>query len=175
MKKHTTVYPLSCSQAYFHIMSIVTLTFDFWSPKSIGSILSLWLTCLLSFMKKHTTVSLYHNYRLTTIYVYRDLHLWPLTSKINRAHSLTIANMSAKFGKEADNSLVSIVFTTLFPYMSILTLTSKIIGVYPVVKVNMSGKFNEEEHNGLVSIVSARSTDGGTHRRNHSSVTISSP
>ena len=32
-------------------MSIVTLTFDLWPTKSIGSILSLWLTCMLSLMK----------------------------------------------------------------------------------------------------------------------------
>ena len=37
-------------------MSIVTLTVDLWPPKSIGSILSLWLICLPSLMKKHTTV-----------------------------------------------------------------------------------------------------------------------
>ena len=51
-------------------MSIVTLTFDLWPPKSIGCILS-----------------------------------------------------SAKFDEEAHNGLVSMVFTSLFPYMSIMTLT----------------------------------------------------
>ena len=34
-----------------------------------------------------------------------------------------MANMSAKFDQEAHNSLVAIVFTSLFPYMSIVTLT----------------------------------------------------
>ena len=34
-----------------------------------------------------------------------------------------MVNMSAKFDKEAHNGLVSIVFTSLFPYMSIVTLT----------------------------------------------------
>ena len=37
-----------------------------------------------------------------------------------------MANMSAKFDKEAHNSLVTIVFTSLFPYiiyMAIVTLT----------------------------------------------------
>ena len=36
-----------------------------------------------------------------------------------------MVNMSAKFGQEAQNSLVSIVFTSLFPYiiLSIVTLT----------------------------------------------------
>ena len=32
-------------------------------------------------------------------------------------------NMSAKFDKEIHNGLVSIMFTSLFPYMSIVTLT----------------------------------------------------
>ena len=32
--------------------------------------------------------------------------------------------MSAKFDEETHNGLVSIVFTSLFPYMSIVTLTS---------------------------------------------------
>ena len=39
----------------FPCISIVTLTFDLWPPKSIGFMLSLWLTCLPSLMKKHTT------------------------------------------------------------------------------------------------------------------------
>ena len=34
-----------------------------------------------------------------------------------------MANMSAKFGNEAHTGLVSIAFTSLFPYMSIVTLT----------------------------------------------------
>ena len=54
---------------------------------------------------------------------HHDLHLWPVTSKIDRIHSLTIVNMSAKFDEEAHNGLVSIMFTSLFPYMSIVTLT----------------------------------------------------
>ena len=36
---------------------------------------------------------------------------------------IAMANMSAKFDKEAHNGLVSIVFTSLFPYMSIVTVT----------------------------------------------------
>ena len=34
-----------------------------------------------------------------------------------------MANMSAKFDQEAHNSLFTIMFTSLFPYMSIVTLT----------------------------------------------------
>ena len=35
-----------------------------------------------------------------------------------------MVNMSAKFDEEAHNGLVSILFTSLFPYISIVTLTS---------------------------------------------------
>ena len=56
-------------------------------------------------------------------YVYCDLDLWALTSKMDRVHPLTMANMYAKFDEEAHNGLVSILFTSLFPYMSIRTLT----------------------------------------------------
>ena len=41
----------------------------------------------------------------------------------NWVHPLTMCNMSAKFDKQIQNGLVSIVFTSLFPYMSIVTLT----------------------------------------------------
>ena len=34
-----------------------------------------------------------------------------------------MANMSTKFDEASHNGLVSIVFTSLFPYMSIVTLT----------------------------------------------------
>ena len=34
-----------------------------------------------------------------------------------------MANMSAKFDQEAHNDLVVILFTSLFPYKSIVTLT----------------------------------------------------
>ena len=34
-----------------------------------------------------------------------------------------MANMSAKYDQEAQNDLVSIAFSSLFPYMSIVTLT----------------------------------------------------
>ena len=34
-----------------------------------------------------------------------------------------MANMSTKFEKEAQNGLVAIMFTSLFPYMSIVTFT----------------------------------------------------
>ena len=43
--------------------------------------------------------------------------------QINRVQPLTMVNMSAKFDKEIHNGLVSTLFTSLFPYMSIMTLT----------------------------------------------------
>ena len=65
--------------------------------------------------------------------------------------------MSAKFDEEAHNGSVFIVFTSLFPYMSIVT---------SLVIVNMSAKFDEEEHYGSVFIVFTRSKrDGNTHAR----------
>ena len=78
--------------------------------------------------------SLYYVHKLISIYVHCDLDLWPLTSKINSFHPHIILNMSAKYDKEIHNGLVSIMFTSLFPYMSIVTLTfdlwpSKSIGI----------------------------------------------
>ena len=55
-------------------------------------------------------------HKLISIYVNCDLDLWPLASKINRVHPLTMANMSAKFDEEAHKGLVSIVSTSLFQY-----------------------------------------------------------
>ena len=52
-----------------------------------------------------------------------DLQLWPVTSKINRVHPLTMVDVSAELDEEAHNGLVFIVFTSLFPYTSIVTLT----------------------------------------------------
>ena len=52
---------------------------------------------------------------------HHDLRLWPVTSKIDRVHPLAMVNMSAKFDEEAHNVLVSIVLTSLFLYMSVMT------------------------------------------------------
>ena len=43
-----------------------------------------------------------------------DLHLWPVTSNINRVYPLPMVNMSATFDEEAHNVLVSIMFTSLW-------------------------------------------------------------
>ena len=60
---------------------------------------------------------LYCVHKLISIYGLCDLDLWHLTSKINGIHPLIMVNMSAKFDKETCNGVVSIVFTSLFPYI----------------------------------------------------------
>ena len=69
-----------------------------------------------------------------------------------------MAFMSATFDEIAQNGLVSIMFTSWLPYMSIVILTfwpltSKIDRVHPLTMANMSAKFDEEAHNGVVSIL----------------------
>ena len=70
-----------------------------------------------------------------------------------------MANMYAKFDEKAHNGLASILFTSLFQYMCIVTLTfdlwsPKLIGfIHPPTMTNMYVKFDGEAHNGLVSIL----------------------
>ena len=65
-----------------------------------------------------------------------------------------MVDMSAKFNEEAHYGLVFIVFTSLFPYMSIVTLTFDLINrVHPLTMANMSAKFYEKTHKGLVYIL----------------------
>ena len=64
--------------------------------------------------------------------------------------------MSAKFDKEEHNGLVSIMFTSLLPYMSIVILTFQIYTVHSFTMDNMSAKFDEEAQYSLVSIVFTR-------------------
>ena len=102
------------------MIPIVTFMFKLWPPKSIG-FTSITYKMSVKFDEEG------HNgfvcIRFTAYYHACPLWPWPLTSKINRVHPLTMVNMSAKFYKEAHNGLVAIVFTSLFPYMSIVTLT----------------------------------------------------
>ena len=94
-------------------MSIVTLTFDLWPPKSIGFILSLRLTCLPSLIKKSTTVK---SLLCSQAYFHRcPVWPWPLTSDLQnqKVHPLITVNMSCKFDKEICNGLVSSVFHKL--------------------------------------------------------------
>ena len=74
---------------------------DLWPSKSIGFILSPWLTCLPSLIKKSTTVK---SLLCSQAYFHRcPLWPWPLTSKINRVHPLITVNMFAKSDKEIHN------------------------------------------------------------------------
>ena len=121
-------------------------------------ILSPWLTCFCQVWWISTQrFSLYHVHKLISLYVHCDLELWPVTSKINRVYSHTMANMSAKFDEEAHSGLVSFVFTSLLPYvycdLDLWPLTSKIKMAHPLTMANMYAKFDEEAHSGLVSIV----------------------
>ena len=114
-----------------------------------------------------------------------DLDLWPLTSKINRVHPLTMVNMSAKSDKEIHNGLVSIMFTSLFPYMSIVTLTfdlwpPKSIGFILSSWLTCLPSLTKK-HATVQSLSCSQGpcpdarTHTQTHARNHSSVTISPP
>ena len=71
----------------------------------------------------HKGLVFYRVHKLISIFVYCDLYIWPLISKINRVYPLFIVNTSANFDEEAHNGYVSMLFTSLFPYLSIVTLT----------------------------------------------------
>ena len=61
-----------------------------------------------------------------------------------------MANMYAKFDEEAHNGLVSILFTSLFPYLYsdlyLWPLTLKINRNHSLTLANMYAKFGEEAH-----------------------------
>ena len=64
-----------------------------------------------------------------------------------------MANMPANFDEVAHSGLVSIMFTSILPYMSIVTLTFDLQNQYgsvnhPLTMANMSAKFDEKAHNG---------------------------
>ena len=110
----------------FPYIIFVNCDLDLWPPKStlinrvhpltMVNVCQVWSRSIQRF-------SCYRVHKFISIYHICQLWPWPLTSKINRFHLLTMVNMSAKFDKEIHNSLVSIEFTSLFPYMSIVTLT----------------------------------------------------
>ena len=149
---HTSLVS-SMFTSLFPYLFIVTLTFGLWPPKSIGSILSLWLTCMPSLMKKHTMV-----YSLSCLPAYFHICLlrpWPLTSKINWVHPLTMANTMPSLMKK-HTMVYSLSCLPAYFHICLLRpwpLTSKIDWVHPLTMANMYAKFDEEAHNGLVFIV----------------------
>ena len=110
--------------------------------------------------------------KLISIYVFCDLDSWPLTSKINRVHRLTMVNMSAKFDKKNTQRFS---FYPVYKLISIYVhfdldlwpLTSIINRVHPLIIVNMSEKFDIETRKGVVSIVFTMSMHGRTDARTH--------
>ena len=116
--------------------SLVAIVFTSWFPyiicplwpwpltSKINRVHPLTMVNMSAKFDKEIRFSLHCVHKLISIYVHCDP--WPLTYKINslnRVYPLTMANTSAKFDQEAHDSLVAIVFTSLFPFMSIVTLT----------------------------------------------------
>ena len=100
------LWPLTSKINRVHPLIMVNMSAKF-DQEICNGLVSIMFTCL----------SPYNNY------VHCDIDLWLLTPKINRVHPLVMVKMSAKFDKEICNGLVSIVFTSFSPYMSIMTLT----------------------------------------------------
>ena len=104
------------------MIPIVTFTFELWPPKSIGfTIITYKMSVKLDEEGHNGLVCI----GFTAYYHACPLWPWPMTSdlQINRVHPLTMVNMSANFDKETQDRLVAIVFTSLFPYIPIVTLT----------------------------------------------------
>ena len=112
----TTQRVASPRTTYLSMMPIVTFTCDL-QKQLISSSHHGEHVCQVRW-RSTQRISLYTVHKLISIYIYCDLDLWSVTSKINRVYSLTMINMSAKFDEEAHNGIASIVFTSLFPYMS---------------------------------------------------------
>ena len=95
---------------------------------------------------------------------------WPLTSKINRVHPLTMANKSDQFDEESHNHLGSIMFTSLFPYIYQLW-------PWPLTSVLQNQKSSSSRHSehvcqvwwrrtwwfGPFGVHKVKRTDGHTH------------
>ena len=108
----TTQSVASPRTSLLSMISIVTFTFELWPPTSIGF-------TMVNMSVKFQWFSLYWVQAFFHTYPLRPGHLTP---KINRVHPFNMVNISAKFYKEIHNGLVSILFTSLFIYLSIVTL-----------------------------------------------------
>ena len=123
IEMNTTVQSRSCSQGFYHkspwrpwpstskINRVHPLTMVNLSTKVI---------CLPSLIDMNTTVQSWSCSQ--GFYHKSPWRRWPSTSKINKVHPFTMIDFSPKFDDEAYNSSISIVFTWLFPYMSVVTL-----------------------------------------------------
>ena len=81
----------------FTLKVIVTLTFDFLTPKSIGLIYWLRQIYMWSLKAKGQSVLKLlsgNNFKIERLC---DLDLWPINPKVNRAHLLTKTNTHVKF------------------------------------------------------------------------------
>ena len=113
----TTQSVASPRTPHLSMIPIMTFTFELRPPKSIG-----FTMVNMSAKFDEEAPNGLDCIRFTAYFHTCPLWPWPLTSKIKRAHHLTMVNIFAKF-EEIHNGLVSIVFSTLSPYMSIVTLT----------------------------------------------------
>ena len=112
----TTQSVASPRTPHLSMIPIVTFTFELWPPKSIGFTMD-------NMSAKFNEEAQNGLVWFTAYFHMCPLWPWPLTSKINRVHPLTMINISAMFDEEIHNILISFVFTSLSPYLSIVTLT----------------------------------------------------
>ena len=156
----------------------MTLTFDL--QNLIGFILSPWLTCLPSLIKKSTTVrsvlcsqAYFNRCPLVTL----TFDLWPPKSiRCNLSSRLTCLPSLNNVIHNGSVSMEVHKFITIDVHcdLDLRPLTSKINRVHPLITVNMSCKFDKEICNGLVSMVFTSVTikkvwlsDRQTHARTH--------
>ena len=122
--------------------------------KNVLSLIKIHLTSLIFIVCVHKVIF---------IFVYYNLDLWPLTSKINRVHALIMGNICAKFNQNTLHGLISTEFTRLFPFfvycdLDLWPLTSKINRVHPLLMFNMSAMFRKNAHSDLVFITFTRAS-----------------
>ena len=99
---------------HLSMIPIMTFTFELWPPKSIGFIM---VNMSTKFDEKALNSLFCIGFTAISVLVYCDLDLWPPKS------IGSILSPLLTFLQEIHNGLLSIVFTSLFPLMSIVTLT----------------------------------------------------
>ena len=96
MNRHTTVEFLSCSQG-----KSVKDTRTHWRTDGTTAALQYPLRNALRGDKYNTAKRSIPAHPTFVNDAHRDLHLWPVTFKINWIHPLTMANMPVKLNEEA--------------------------------------------------------------------------